>query len=107
MEQRYFLPKSPLGIEDRNNGVGDCEYLWELFSHVGGDRELLAGPLIPSAEFDFDLGSDVGCVLKSVWIGEQQRRFLASFRGRLKLPSGLPNDGFKPCLLYTSDAADE
>ena len=55
----------------------------------------LAGPLIASAEFDFDLGSDVGCVLKRVWIGEQQRHFLSSFRGRLKLPSGLPHDGFK------------
>jgi hypothetical protein len=95
MEQRHFFPKSPLGIEGRNNGVGDCEYVWELFSHVGRDREFLAGPLIPSAEFDFDLGSDVGCVLKRVWIGEQKRHFLSSFRGRLKLPSGLPNDGFK------------
>jgi hypothetical protein len=45
LERRVPDPKL-LNLESAlaETGVGDCEY--ELFSHVGGDREFLAGPLI-------------------------------------------------------------
>jgi hypothetical protein len=55
----------------------------------------LAGPLIASAEFDFDLGPEVSRVLKGVGIGEQKGHFFSRFCGRLQTPSGLTNHGCK------------
>lgn len=75
--------------------MGECEYVSELVSDIGGHGKRLAGPLIASAEFDLDLGPEVSRVLKGVGIGEQKGHFFSRFWGRLQTPSGLTNHGCK------------